>query len=113
MVISAARELGLALAWLIGALNVERIVLVGGVAEFGEPWLAAVRETMQSSALKILADDTTVEIGRLHADGVLLGATALLMTRALGLSLAGLPPDPAEDADSAVEPGLDALAVPA
>ncbi len=113
VVLSAARELGVALAWLVGALNVERIVLVGGVAEFGEPWLAAVRETMQASALKILADDTTVEIGRLHADGVLLGATALLMTRALGLSLAGLPPDPAEDADGTVEPGLDALGVPA
>jgi len=113
VVIRAARELGIALGWLIGALNVERIVLVGGVAEFGESWLAAVRETMQASTLKILADETTVEIGRLHADGVLLGATALLMTRALGLSLAGLPPDPAEDADSAAEPGLDALGVPA
>ena len=113
VVIGAARELGVALAWLIGALNVERIVLVGSVAEFGEPWLAAVRETMQASALKILADETTVEIGRLHADGVLLGATGLLMTRALGLSLAGLPQDPAEDADSAIEAGLDALAVPA
>ncbi|HTC85729.1 MAG TPA: ROK family transcriptional regulator, partial [Candidatus Acidoferrum sp.] len=94
VVTAAGRELGVAVAWLVGALNVERVVLVGSAAEFGEPWLDAVRETMRRSALGLLARNTTVEIGRLHDDGVVLGASALLMTRELGLSLAGLPPDP-------------------
>jgi N-acetylglucosamine repressor len=108
VVISAAHELGMAVAWLIGALNVERIVLGGTAVEFGEPWLAAVRATMQVSALQPLARDTTVEIGRLRTDGVVLGATALLMTRELGLSLAGLPADVAED-----EPDGELLGIPA
>lgn len=93
-VVAAGRELGMAVAWLVGALNIDRVVLVGGAAQFGEPWLAAVRETMQGGALGILVSETTVEIGALHDDGVLLGASALLMTRELGLSLAGIPPDP-------------------
>jgi N-acetylglucosamine repressor len=106
---AAGHELGLAVGWLVATLNVERVVLVGSVAEFGEPWLAAVRETMRSSALALIAKDTRVEIGRLHDDGVVLGASALLMTRELGLSLAGLPPEVAA-ADDVDEPS--AVAAP-
>ncbi len=107
VVLAAGRELGIAVAWLVGALNIERVVLVGSAAEFGQPWLAAVRTAMQQSALGLLADQTTVEIGRLHADGVVLGASALLMTHELGLSLGGLPLDDdlAEESDDA--PGAD------
>jgi len=109
VVLGAGRELGVAIAWLVGALNVERVVLVGSAVELGEPWLGAVRETMRTSALGLLADQTTVEIGRLHADGVVLGASALLMTRELGLSLAGQPPD----GDKGDAEGLGSEAIPA
>ena len=112
VVVAAGRQLGMALAWLIGVLNVERIVLVGSAAEFGEPWLSAVREAMAASALGLLADTTTIEIGRLHADGVVLGATALLMTRELGLSLTGLP-DADDDTALVDEPEPDELEIPA
>jgi N-acetylglucosamine repressor len=107
---AAGRELGLAVAWLVGTLNVERVLLVGSVAEFGEPWLAAVRETMQSSALALITQDTTVEIGRLHDDAVVLGASALLMTRELGLSLAGLPSEVAADVAEVPSAGVAAEA---
>jgi N-acetylglucosamine repressor len=107
-VVAAGRELGVAVAWLVGVLNIDRIVLVGGAAEFGEPWLAAVRETLQRSALGLLASETTVEIGQLHDDGVVLGASALLMTRELGLSLAGLPPDAAAEVATEASPGVHA-----
>jgi N-acetylglucosamine repressor len=107
VVVEAGRELGVAVAWLVGALNVERVVLVGSAAQLGEPWLAAVRETVQERALGLLANNTTIEIGRLHEDGVLLGASALLMTRELGLSLAGLPPDPDELEDLAEDAADD------
>jgi hypothetical protein len=90
VVLAAGRELGAAVAWLIGALNVHRVLLVGSVAGFGEPWLAAVRDAATRGALPLLARDTVVEIGNLHEDGVVLGASALLMTQELGLSLAGL-----------------------
>ncbi len=113
VVVAAGRELGVALAWLVGALNVERIVLVGSAPAFGQPWLAAVRESMQASALELLANDTTVEIGRLTAEGVVLGASALLMTRELGLSLAGLPPGARDDLARKDEPGSDTERSPA
>ena len=87
----AGRELGRGVAWLIGALNVQRVVLVGSVTAFGDPWLEAVRATAASCALPLLSGETTVEIGHLHDDGVILGASALLMTRELGLSLTSLP----------------------
>lgn len=87
----AGAALGVGVAWLVGALNIERVVLVGSVAAFGQVWLDAVRESMRESALPLLAERTTVEIGHLDEDGVVLGASALLMTRELGLSLASLP----------------------
>ena len=112
VVVAAGRQLGLAVAWLVGVLDVERIVLVGSAAEFGEPWLNAVRESMLANALGLLADATTIEIGRLHADGVVLGATALLMTRELGLSLTGLP-DAGDDEADAGESDSDDLDISA
>jgi len=85
-VVEAGEYLGASLAGLVGALNVQRIVLVGGMAAFGEPWLAAVQARMASGALAALAKDTRVELGQ-GDDTVILGAAALLMRRELGLSL--------------------------
>ena len=90
IVLAAGRELGRAVAWLIGALNLHRVVLVGSAAGFGEPWLTAVRDEATRGALPLLTRETVIEIGELHDDGVMLGASALLMTQELGLSLAGL-----------------------
>ena len=85
-VVEAGACLGRGVGALIGALHVRRIVLAGPMAAFGEPWLAAVREAARGSALATLAGDTTIELGGIE-DIVVLGASALLMTRELGLSL--------------------------
>ncbi len=45
IVLDAARELGVAIGWLIGVLNVRHVLLVGPVAEFGDDWLDEVRRT--------------------------------------------------------------------
>ena len=87
IVLDAARELGVALGWLIGVLNVRNVLLVGPVAGFGDDWLAEVRRYARSSVLDLLADDTQVEFGHVHDDGVVLGASALLMEQQLGLGL--------------------------
>lgn len=87
----AGRRLGEAVAALIGALHVRRIVLAGPMAAFGEPWLASVREAARAGALATLAADTDIELGGID-DIVVLGASALLMTRELGLSLRPLHP---------------------
>jgi predicted NBD/HSP70 family sugar kinase len=82
----SARHLGRAIGSLIGTLSIRHVVLVGEMTRFGEPWLTAVRREAHRSALAILADATTIEIGRPGDDLVVLGAAALLMTRELGLA---------------------------
>jgi predicted NBD/HSP70 family sugar kinase len=87
IVLDAARELGVAVGWLIGVLNVRHVLLVGPVAAFGDDWLAEVRRYARSSVLALLARDTQIEFGHVHDDVVVLGASALLMEQQLGLGL--------------------------
>jgi predicted NBD/HSP70 family sugar kinase len=82
--VAAGRFLGQAVASLIGALNVNQIVLLGAVAALGEPWLEAVRDEARRRSLALLNAGTQIELGRTEYD-VVLGASALLMTRELGL----------------------------
>ena len=86
VLLDSARHLGRAIGGLIGTLSIRHVVLVGEMTRFGEPWLTAVRREAHRSALAILADATTIEIGRPGDDLVVLGAAALLMTRELGLA---------------------------
>jgi predicted NBD/HSP70 family sugar kinase len=88
IVLDAARELGSAVGWLIGVLNVRHVLLVGPVAALGEDWLDEVRRSALSSVLALVARDTRIEFGHVHDDVVVLGASALLMEQQLGLGLA-------------------------
>ena len=72
------------MASLVGALNVNQIVLIGAVAALGETWLEAVRDETNRRTLGLLTGDLQIELGRTEHD-VVLGASALLMTRELGL----------------------------
>ncbi len=84
---SAGRYLGRAVAGLVGALDIHDIVVHGTVAELGEPWLAAIRDEATRRSLPLLADEIKVRHARIAEDETVLGASALLMTRELGLSL--------------------------
>jgi N-acetylglucosamine repressor len=113
-VLDAGTCLGAAVAGLIGTLHVRRIVLAGTMAAFGEPWLQAVADAASSRSLASLARDTTFELGRID-DIVVLGASALLMTRELGLSLRPLHPMPRERrfvSGVAAEPTVQVGAMP-
>jgi N-acetylglucosamine repressor len=83
----AAVALGRAIAGLIGALDVQRIVLLGPVTELGDRWLAAVRRAATERALAPLADEARIAIGVPTTNVVVRGASALLVARELGLSL--------------------------
>ena len=87
IVLDAARELGVAIGWMIGVLNVRHVLLVGPVAAFGDDWLGEVRQYARSSVMALLAGDTQIEFGHVHDDVVVLGASALLMEQQLGLGL--------------------------
>ena len=84
----AGAWLGRAIAALIGALDVERIVLLGPVTDLGDVWLDAVRREAASHALGQLAERTEISVGAPTTNVVIRGASALLVARELGLSLA-------------------------
>ena len=85
VVVAAGRALGRSVAGLIGALNVNRILLLGSVPELGDAWLDAVRDEASRRALGMLVEDTRIDLGRSADDIVTLGASALLITRELDL----------------------------
>lgn len=85
VVFDGARHLGRTIGTLIGTLSIRHVVLLGEMTAFGEPWLTTVRREAHRSALALLADETRIEIGRLEADLVPMGAAALLMIHELGL----------------------------
>lgn len=86
--LQAGSALGLGAAILVGALNVRCILIVGAVVCFGQPWLEAVQEEARRRSLSVLAQETHIAFGELGLNSVILGASALLLTRELGLSLA-------------------------
>jgi predicted NBD/HSP70 family sugar kinase len=84
---AAAAALGRSIAGLVGALDVQRIVLLGPVTDLGAPWLTTVRREAAARALAPLTDDVEISIGEPTTNVVVRGASALLVARELGLSL--------------------------
>jgi len=87
IVVAAGRFLGRMIANLIGVLDVERIVVHGSVAELGDVWLVAVRDEAHRRALRLLAGEVVIERAAPIGDLVLLGASAVVLTAELGLSV--------------------------
>ncbi|MBE7467969.1 MAG: ROK family transcriptional regulator [Anaerolineales bacterium] len=77
--------LGIAVANLIGTLNIQSILIGGRVARFGEPLLEPIRQEMKQRAMGMLADETQVSLSRLGQEIVILGAAALILTHELSL----------------------------
>jgi predicted NBD/HSP70 family sugar kinase len=84
----AGRAMGAALGALIGALDVEELVIVGPMTRLGDRWLDAVRLEAITDALPALSSRARIVAAATQPDQVVLGASALLLTRELGLSLA-------------------------
>jgi hypothetical protein len=80
------------------------------MAAFGDRWLDAVHETAARRSLAALADDTTFELGPID-DIIILGASALLMTRELGISLRPLRPRRPLPSDTSLDEPRPALRV--
>jgi len=84
-VLEGGRALGAGIAALIGVLDVHRVTIHGSVTEFGEGWLAAVRDEATRRSLGLLAAEVSIDFVRLTSNLTVLGASALLMTAELGL----------------------------
>ncbi len=78
-------NLGRAVANLVGALNIQRIVIAGSVSAFGDALLVSIQQTMQQSAYAPLAENTQISLSKLGDDIVILGAAALLLSNELGI----------------------------
>ncbi len=87
---AAGRALGRAVAGVVGTLNLRRIVLLGAMAALGQPWLETVRSEVERSALAPLVAETEIVLGRASPDVVVLGSSALVLSREVGLSLLGV-----------------------
>lgn len=80
-----SRYLGVALAALIGVLNIHHIFLYGPIRQLGSVLLEAVHAEVQQRVLKRMANATRITFSALGEDASLLGASALVLSRVLGL----------------------------
>jgi predicted NBD/HSP70 family sugar kinase len=87
IVLHGAATLGLAIGTLIGAFNVNHVLIIGPATELGDDWLAEVRNQAAARSLPQLSRDTRIELGVARENDVVIGASAMLMTEELGLSL--------------------------
>ncbi len=85
IVTRAGTFLGLAVANLVGILNVNRIVIAGDVAQTGDLFINAVQSSMSRRVLPKLAAETAVQYATTESNLVLLGASALILSQGLGV----------------------------
>jgi predicted NBD/HSP70 family sugar kinase len=81
----AGRCLGIAVANLIGVLSIRRVLLAGSVTCLGPSLLDVIRDEMVQRSLAPVARQTEVGMSSMGADIVILGASALVLTRELSL----------------------------
>jgi glucokinase-like ROK family protein len=85
VIAEVGQYLGIAVANLVGALNIQQVVIAGSVARFGQALLEPLKQEMHQRSLAALANETQISISNLGSDIVILGAAALLLTHELGL----------------------------
>jgi N-acetylglucosamine repressor len=82
----AGRALGVAIANLVGILNVQRIVVAGGITQLGQELLNVIQEEVLRRSLTALARETEVVFSPLGSRITILGASAVLLQQVLGLT---------------------------
>jgi N-acetylglucosamine repressor len=86
IVTEIGRYLGIAVANLVGVLNMRRVVITGRVAPFGQPLRDAIGQELGRRVMPALAQATEIIVLAQGPDTVLLGTAALLLTNELGLT---------------------------
>src|SRR4030042_989605 len=77
-VLETARYMGMAISSLVGALDIQKIVLTGDMTRLGQPWLEVIQGIVSQATLSRLAQETQIEIGQLGENNIILGASAML-----------------------------------
>lgn len=82
---AAGAALGVAIASLIATFNIHHIRLAGRTTYFGDLFLRAVRKEAAARVLPAMAAATHLDDSQLGSDIVLLGASALVLKKELGV----------------------------
>jgi len=82
----AGRALGIAIANLVGALNINRVVIAGSLSVLGTPLLDIIHQEMSRRTLAALARETRIQFSELGPDITVLGAAARLLHEELGIT---------------------------
>ena len=85
LIAEAGRYLGVAVAGVVGVLNIHQILIAGSVARFGPALLDPLIEAMSRRVLPAFAEKTQIHTVGLGPDIVMLGAAALLLTHEVGV----------------------------
>ncbi len=78
VVLESGQYMGMAISSLVGTLNIQKIVLMGEMTRFGQPWLEEIQQTISRATLSRLAQETQLEIGQLGGNSIILGSSAML-----------------------------------
>jgi predicted NBD/HSP70 family sugar kinase len=82
----AGTALGTSIANLVGVLNVQRIVIAGGIVALGQELLNVIQEEVLRRSLTALARETEVVFSSLGSRITILGASAVFLQQELGLT---------------------------
>ncbi len=82
----AGRYLGIVVANIVNLLSIRRIVIAGQGACLGRVLLDAIRQEIDRRSLSTLAEEVELALSNMDSDIVILGASALVLNRELGLS---------------------------
>ena len=85
MITDAGKHVGMAIAYLIGILNIHHIVISGRLTRFGESLLIPMQEMVRCRALTKFVEKTSITLTSLGADIVIKGAAALILSNELGV----------------------------
>ncbi|MFA5349758.1 MAG: ROK family protein [Candidatus Omnitrophota bacterium] len=78
---SAARRLGVKIAYLVNLLNPQIVVIGGGLEEAGDEFLKKVSSTVKEWAFRESAESLKITYSQLRENAVALGAASLVMQR--------------------------------
>ena len=82
----AGQRLGIALAPIVGALNLAEVVLSGPIALLDGPLAEATIETLRNRTMAEFHGDLTLRMTTLGEDIVMRGAAAMVLSAQLGVS---------------------------
>jgi len=83
---SAAKRLGIKIAYLVNLLNPQVVVIGGGFEEAGDDFLNKVRSTVMDWAFREVTTEIKIVYSQLRENAVAMGAASLVLERVFAQS---------------------------